>query len=283
MKLGSLALIFVSSWLITACTENVDKIAQDNLYPLSEANQIQVPDTPPLNYSQAFIEVAQASKSIKIHLWAYTNPTNPKASVVIFHHGNGDNIGGVRQGPVLKNLETLGFNFVVFDYPGYGKSEGVPTQASVMASAQGVFDWTKLAFPEAKIHLMGWSLGSAVAVQMANINQAQVSSAIFSSPFKNFISMAVSRFGPGAKLISKAWLKGNAWDSALAAETINIPILITHGTKDTEIPFHFGQELSQKFPAGVVEFTPYEGRTHSSFFNDEKYWDELNQFFRGHE
>ena len=116
-----------------------------------------------INVEEAWFTAADGTK---IHGW-YAPHEKPLA-VVLFCHGNGGNITNIT-GVIRELHDRVGVAVLVFDYRGYGKSEGNPDEAGVLADARAARAWLadKAGVAENQIVLMGESLGGAVAVDLA--------------------------------------------------------------------------------------------------------------------
>ncbi len=107
-----------------------------------------------------------AADGTKIHGW-YAPHEKPRA-VVLFCHGNAGNI--THRADIVRALnDRVGVAVLVFDYRGFGKSEGKPNEPGVLADARAARSWLaqKTGVSENRIVLMGESLGGAVAVDLA--------------------------------------------------------------------------------------------------------------------
>ncbi|MBZ0255918.1 alpha/beta hydrolase [bacterium] len=122
-----------------------------------------IADTPavvPLHYEDVWFE---ASDGVRLHGWYYPNP-GARASL-LFCHGQGGNVSWVMFR--AKDYLSLGLNVLTFDYRGYGKSGGIPSENGTYLDAQAAFDWLKAQTPGLPIIAHGWSLGSAIATHLA--------------------------------------------------------------------------------------------------------------------
>ncbi len=105
----------------------------------------------------------------RIHAW-WTAPKDwrPEQGAVLFCHGNGGNLG--HRGRALPHwLEEMGLAVLLFDYPGYGRSSGVPSEAGCYAAGDAAYDWLcdVQNVPAERILLYGGSLGGGIAVDLA--------------------------------------------------------------------------------------------------------------------
>ena len=116
-----------------------------------------------LDFDDAWITAADG---VRIHGW-YIPCENPRA-VALFAHGNGGNLS--HREDYYRALHQLGVAVLAFDYRGYGRSEGSPTEAGILADGRAARTWLaeRAGIPESQIVLMGESLGGAVAVHLAS-------------------------------------------------------------------------------------------------------------------
>ena len=247
--------------------------AQNLLYPLKEANEVAVPDVPPAGYSQAILEVSHRNKKEQVHFW-YFEQSKTNAPVLLFFHGQGENIGNPRMRSLLKYFENTGYHFVLMDYPGYGKSTGVPSQNTILADTDVVFSWIQKHFKQSKIYSFGWSLGAAVAAQVANLHQKDLAGFILASPWTSLEDLIESYGTPAPP--EDQWFDDNKWDSEQAAKTTNLPGLIVHGDQDKTIPFELGARLAFFYSQG--QFIPVSGADHVDTINSPKLWTSIKDF-----
>ena len=117
---------------------------------------------PGLVFEDAWFNAADGTE---LHGW-FVPCENPRA-VALFLHGNAGNM--THRDDMLRELHRLGVAVLAFDYRGYGRSEGSPTEAGILADGRAARKWLaeRAGIPESEIVLMGESLGGAVAVQLA--------------------------------------------------------------------------------------------------------------------
>jgi len=116
-----------------------------------------------LNFEDAWFKSADGTR---LHGW-FVEDEHPRA-VVLFCHGNGGNVANWAD--ELRVLhDRVGVTAMLFDYRGYGRSDGVPTEEGVLADARAARRWlaNRVGIPESEIVVMGRSLGGAVAVDLA--------------------------------------------------------------------------------------------------------------------
>lgn len=150
--------------------------------------------------------------------------------VVLFLHGNRHNITRFYDHYAL--FEQLGISCLTFDYPGYGKSAGQPSEAALYASARAAYSHLvhSLDFKAQQIIIYGCSLGGAVAIELVSTVPARA--LITESTFTNSYEIAsflypylpITRFLP------------RRFDNLSRVGLIDIPKLIIHGDRDLRVP-----------------------------------------------
>ena len=128
---------------------------------------------------------------------------------------------------------------MVFDYRGYGRSEGVPDAAGILLDGRAARRWLaeRAAVKENEIVLMGESLGGAVVVDMAAADGAR--GVVLDSTFSSLSDVAGFHY----PLLPVAALTKTRLDSAGLIAKYHGPLLICHGDKDQIIPIKFGRKL----------------------------------------
>lgn len=268
LKSQNLLGLLVAASLLSSCGD-IDSFAEGILYPTSVVNKTAVPDQPPAGYGQALLKGSQGNT----HLWFYTN-SSPNAPVIIYYHGNGENLGTISKGSFLKLFEGLGGHFVVADFPGYGKSTGTPSQASLTASAEDVFNWTKAHFSGSKIIIFGWSTGSSVATASAFVHQHEISGLVLASVWTSAKAMAFETFPSLAGGISEEFFKKNTWDNLTTVAQIHLPSIVLHGRTDPMIPFKMGEDVAKALGA---TFFPID-KGHNDIFQSTDLWNHVKEY-----
>jgi len=210
----------------------------------------------------------EADDGTQLHAWYFAHP-NPR-QVLLYAHGNGGHLA--HRAPLMKYLrERLDVSVLIFDYRGYGRSEGVPTVAGVLQDARAAR--AKLAsvadVPESGIVLMGRSLGGAVVADLTR--SVTPRALILESTFSSFKDIAEVAAPSLSWLVSKEKLNSV---SALAA--YSGPLLQSHGNRDQTIPFGLGKKLFEA-AAGPKKFMVIDGGGHNSQ-QGWAYYAELNRF-----
>ncbi|MEY4670085.1 MAG: hypothetical protein RL518_2784 [Pseudomonadota bacterium] len=164
---------------------------------------------------------------------------NGSESVVLFTHGNRHNITKFREHYRL--FAALGQSFFTFDYPGYGRSPGTPSEKSVYASARAAYAHitNNRGYSPKKIIAYGCSMGGAVAIELAQ--HVPVAGLITESTFTNTWDMAkhLYPFLPLWRLLPKRF------ENDRKVPHIKVPMLIIHGEKDPIVPVSMASQLAR--------------------------------------
>jgi fermentation-respiration switch protein FrsA (DUF1100 family) len=178
----------------------------------------------------------RAADGTQLHGW-YVPVENPSA-VVLFCHGNGGNL--THRADLMQAMqEYVGATILVFDYRGYGKSEGEPDEPGVVQDARAARAWLaeRTGVSEKEIVLMGESLGGAVAVDLAASDGAR--GLILEDTFTSLGDMAAYHY----PWLPAKWLMKSRFDSLGNIGRYHGPLLMTHGDSDTIVPISYARRL----------------------------------------
>ena len=243
----------------------------ENFFVFHPQTHLEVlPDQLALNYKSASFE---SKDGTKLHGWFF--PLPEKSPVILFCHGNAGNISHRLSN--IKRLLAQGFQVFVYDYRGYGKSEGRPSREGVFLDGLAAYDYLRNRlgiFPD-HIILFGRSLGAAVAMEIAT--QKKVKCVILESAFTSTKDMAGTM--PLFALLSP-FLPAH-YDNLKKIMHITVPILIIHGNMDKIVPFSMGERLFQAAHEPKT-FYPIHMAGHNDTWlvGGKKYFETLTQFVK---
>jgi fermentation-respiration switch protein FrsA (DUF1100 family) len=214
----------------------------------------------------------QAADGTRLHGWYV--PCAGARTAVLFLHGNAGNI--TNRADVLRILhDRVGVSVLIFDYRGYGRSEGRASQQGVLADARAARKWlaARQGVRESDVVLMGESLGGAVAVDLAAADGARA--LVLESTFSSLPDVAAYHF----PWLPVRLLMRTRFDSAAKIAAYHGPLLQSHGRADTIIPFVLGRRL---FDAAnePKQFITITDRDHNDP-RPREYYDALADFLRG--
>jgi fermentation-respiration switch protein FrsA (DUF1100 family) len=177
-----------------------------------------------------------ASDGVRLHGWFVPGSGD---KTLVWFHGNAGNIGH-RVDNLAELHARLGVSIFIFDYRGYGRSEGTPSERGTYLDAQAALDYLESRQDLAghKTVLFGRSLGCAIAAEAATRNEAYA--LVLESPYTSVRAMArrVYPFIPGIGL-----LVSTKYDCLAKVKNVHIPIMVLHGDRDEIVPFDMGREL----------------------------------------
>lgn len=182
----------------------------------------------------------KTTDGVRLHGWLFEARQKPSLATIIYFHGNGGNISNV--GWVGENLSSRGFDVLLLDYRGYGRSEGdVDGEAGLYADADSAYDYiTKtLGVHPARVVLYGQSLGTAVAVDLASRQES--AALVLESGFSSASDLAVTVLPIFPRWLH--FLTRNRFESGRKLSSVMCPVLITHGDPDPTIPTEHGRTL----------------------------------------
>ena len=186
----------------------------------------------------AFEEVRfYSKKGPSCHGWFVPHPEAKKT--VLFCHGNAGNISDRLE--LISLFHRLKLNVFIFDYQGYGKSQGRPSETNTVFDALGAWDYLvdSRSIDPSSIVIFGKSLGGAVAVQLAHLKLP--SHLILDSTFTRVVDMARRSF----PFLPVAHLTHVHYDSLSLIPKLTCPILVIHSPDDELIPIEQGEALYQ--------------------------------------
>ena len=195
-----------------------------------------------------------AEDGVRLHGWFVPRPGARHTFLIL--HGNGGNISH-RLGWICL-LHDLGAHVLIFDYRGYGRSEGRPGEKGLYRDALAAYRWWSNECTEepGALILLGESLGGAVAVNLAS--RVAVDGLILQSTFTNAWDMAKTMLPLG--LLQP--LTGIRFDSTSAVAAIRCPKLFIHGDRDDIVPFRLGRRLYE-LASPPKEFYAVPGAGHN--------------------
>ena len=228
----------------------------------------------PADWGLTYEDVSfEAADGTRLHGWFF--PVPGKAPTILFSHGNAGNIS--HRIDNVKNLLGYGLQVFIYDYRGYGKSKGTPSEGGIYQDGLAAYDYLinqRKISPE-KIIPFGRSLGAAVAIEISK--KRDVRSLIIESAFTSTKDMAKSMF---LFMILSPFVPPN-YNNLKKIEEITVPKLIIHGENDGLVPFSMGKRLYHAASAPKY-FFPIQGAGHNDtyFVGGKRYFAAFSDFAR---
>jgi fermentation-respiration switch protein FrsA (DUF1100 family) len=208
---------------------------------------------------------------VTIHAW-FAPAESAKATFVI-SHGNAGNIS--HRYLILRSLQRRGFNVLMYDYRGYGRSEGSPTEEGIYKDGLAAYDFA-LTLPEVKseqMFLWGTSLGGAVAIEVATHRQ----------PAGLILEATFTSAGDVARIVYPflpvSFFMHTKLNSLEKIRTLTLPILGIHGALDSIVPVGLGRKLfnAANEPKEFYEI-PTADHNDTFFVGGEVYFSRISRF-----
>lgn len=215
----------------------------------------------------------QAADGVRLSGWYI--PRDGSDDVLLFCHGNAGNISDRLESIAI--FHKLGLNVFIFDYRGYGRSQGKPGEEGTYLDAAAAWDYLveERRIEPGRIVIFGRSLGGAVAAWLARERSSR--GLILESSFTSIPDMGAETypFFP-VRLLSRFRYYTKEY-----VRKVTCPVLIVHSRGDELVPFHHGEELF-KAANEPREFLEIEGSHNDGFLiSGEEYQRELDRFISG--
>lgn len=237
-------------------------------YPAAELET--TPAAAGLAYEDVYLTT---SDRLRLHGWWV--PAAEQAPAVIFCHGNAGNIS--HRLDLITIFHRLGLNLFIFDYRGFGRSEGRPDEKGTYLDAEAA--WVHLRdrgiAPE-KIVIFGRSLGGAVAIELAGRRPA--GALIVESTFTSTVDMGklIFPFLPVGLIVT------HRYDSLSKVGGLDLPQLFIHSRDDELVPFEMGKRL-YRGAAEPKEFFAISGSHNDGYLVSEPAYSEaIAAFLENH-
>lgn len=193
--------------------------------------------TLPANGEEVWVKVANGERA---HGWFLRSKERPAIATVLYCHGNGGNLSNIVW--VAQELTLRGFDTMIFDYRGYGRSEGRLTDEwGLYADTEAVYDHLvrERGVKAEKLALYGQSLGTTAAIDLAS--RRPCGALIVESGLSSASDMGAVSFPWLPRQLH--FLAKNRFESARKIADVKCPALIAHGTNDPVIPVEQARKL----------------------------------------
>ncbi len=175
------------------------------------------------------------SDDVKLNGW-YIPAPNAKFTV-LFLHGNGGNI--MHRLGSIQMFYNLGLNCFIFDYRGYGKSTGKPTEQGTYLDAEAAYEWLtkEKGIKPQNIIIFGRSMGGSIAAEL--VRKAEAGSLVLESAFTSYVAMGKKFYW----YMPVKWFARYRYNTLEYIRDVKCPMMIIHSPDDEIIPFEFGRQL----------------------------------------
>lgn len=190
------------------------------------------------------------------------NTERPSVSkgLILYFHGNAGNLN--RWGEYATDFTSLGYDVLMIDYRGYGKSSGSPTEENLYSDAQIILKWSRTNFNYTHIIIYGRSLGAAVATYLAA--QSTPDLLILETPFDKLANVLYS-------LPSRY-----SFNNYTMLPEVTCRKVIIHGTEDSVVPLSAALRLKSLLHE-EDKFVIIEGASHNNLREFKEYHETLKE------
>ena len=236
---GLLAVVFVTFTIVVGCSAN-----RMVFQPWSHM------EASPAELKRPFEDIYfTAADNRRLNGWFFPANTN---FAILLCHGNAGNLS--HRLPLIDTLVKAGASVFAFDYRGYGRSAGKPTEKGVCLDAEAAWQWlTNRGFAPDRIVALGESLGGGVVCELAT--RKPLGALILQSTFTSVPDVAaeIMPWLPVRLLLT------TRFNNEEKLKKIRIPVLILHGRKDTIIPFKHAEKNYAALPTSSKYFAELAG------------------------
>jgi len=194
--------------------------------------------------------------------------------VVVFFHGNA---GEALDRDWVSELFAARDVVILVEYPGYGARRGVPTESALYEAADNVVHEVKRRWPDARMVVMGESLGASVASYVASRYETDRLALI--TPFKSASDLAVKMY----PFLPVRWMLRDKFETHEFLKRFQKPLHIVHGTLDEIVPIASSRELMSFYLGDAGNYTEVPGFNHNNIVGailDSPFVEDFRQFLK---
>jgi fermentation-respiration switch protein FrsA (DUF1100 family) len=222
-------------------------------YPTKDIDSF--PDRVNLEFQDVFFTT---SDNIRLNGWFI--PAGDSENTVLFCHGNAGNIS--HRIEKLKFFHELGCSIFIFDYRGYGRSQGRPSEEGLYKDVEAAYKYLlSRGISASQIIGYGESIGGAVIVDLAS--REEMKAIILDSTLSSVKDMVKIAYP-----FVPYWVFSSRFDAQGKIKSIRIPKLIIHSLNDEIVPYQLGKKLYEA-AAWPKEFLQIYGGHNSNFYESE--------------
>lgn len=196
------------------------------------------PDRMGMKYDALRIPVGKGADQGELDGW-WVPSGKADSPTVLYFHGNYRNIGNNLDH--TKRLHELGYNVLLADYRGYGRSPGgPPSEVKVYEDAESAWQYllTGRGISPGQAFIYGHSLGGAIAIDLA-VRHPEAAGLITEGTFTSMSAMGEKDYG----FLPIDYLLNQRFESIAKVPKLKIPVLFIHGSWDKKVPVEMGRQL----------------------------------------
>ncbi len=201
------------------------------------------PDREGMRYEEVRIPSGSGAERGELHGW-WIPSAQVHVPTLLYLHGNFRNISYNPEQAM--RLHKLGFNILLMDYRGYGKSSGgEPTEAKVYEDAEAAWNYLirQRELAPQQTFIYGHSLGAAIGIDLA-VRHPEAAGVIAEGGFTSMSAMARREYS----YLPVDWILNQRFDALDKIGRLKTPVLFIHGTWDKKVPYQMSQQLFDHAP-----------------------------------
>ncbi|MEP5614047.1 MAG: alpha/beta fold hydrolase [Cyclobacteriaceae bacterium] len=222
----------------------------------------------PTAFEEHFLEMDDGAVINALHF-----KTDSAKGLILYFHGNAGSLQ--RWGEVVLPFVDQGFEVLIMDYRGYGKSVGERSYKTLLRDADRLYEFALNHTSEDQLIVFGRSLGSSFASYLAGKNNPSM--LILETPFLSLGDMA-NRVAP---IYPPSYFLRFNFKNHEALKGAECPIYIFHGTEDNVVPLESAQKLYETLDPDQAQFFVIEDGGHNNLSGFARYNEELNKILLG--
>lgn len=251
-------------WLISQETRIVFRV-----------NETLAASRPAFRYEQVDLPRGDGARQFA---WVMRRGESDEGPWALFLHGNAATIASGVNISHYRQLRTLGLNVLAPEYRGFAGLDGVPSEGALAIDARAAYDYLRVTrgVPASRIVIYGWSLGAAVAVDLASeVEQAAV---ILEGAPASLVDIGQRRY----PFFPIRLLMRSPFESIRKIDRIDAPMLFLHSPEDTVIPIAEGRRLFDA-AGGEKQFVELRGgHVYASQVDEARFYASLRPFLERH-
>lgn len=234
-----------------------------------DPNLVLTPDHAGLEWSDVYMETEDG---VSLHAWYLPHPESE--SVLLFSHGNAGNISHRLE--LLERFHDRGISTLIYDYRGYGRSEGRPSERGLYRDVRAAWKYLteEKGYEPRQVILFGRSLGGSVSSRLAT--RVEPGGLVLESSFTSARDVAADIY----PFIPSSLVRFR-FDAAADLQKVNCPVLVMHSRDDSIIGFHHGERLYKAAPEPKTFVELRGGHNDNFLVSGDLYFEALQQFVIG--
>ena len=211
----------------------------------------------------------KTSDGVQLHGWLF-KAADRDAPVIVWCHGNAGNL--TDRAEMAAELAKRGASTFLFDWRGYGRSEGKARENALFQDALAAHDYVRRLGAK-RIVMYGESVGGPYAAYVAK-EREDVCAVVIENSFPSLREMGNALYRP----LPLGWAAPFALRTTRWLNEAGVPVLVMHGTRDAVIPYHLGKKLYDDLDVPKEMLTSNAGHCEIPLFEAQRYYETVIRF-----